>query len=278
MKVKLKNVGMLDEAEFEVGDLTIICGENNTGKTYATYSLYGYLDFMRNIREISFYRFSGKIINSNNHKIQIKEKRWTYTELKEELETYIKNKTKSYRQYRLVEFMAGKEDDFYNSSFDCNFDISMESIKNAIKHYLESEETNFNTRYKANFDHIVYSDGLEIRQKDLYQIRDAIERYTIILFDSILTIILPKNFILSVERTGASIFQQELDFNKIAQMEMIKKIIQDKEIDIFDIDNVAEREQLYPKPVRDNIRFIRDLRQKSKKIVFFNNITAICIL
>lgn len=48
MKVSLKNVGMLDEAEFEVGDLTIICGENNTGKTYATYSLYGYLDFVNN--------------------------------------------------------------------------------------------------------------------------------------------------------------------------------------------------------------------------------------
>ena len=39
---------MLDEAEFEVGDLTLICGENNTGKTYATYSLYGYLDYIRN--------------------------------------------------------------------------------------------------------------------------------------------------------------------------------------------------------------------------------------
>ncbi|WP_416860380.1 hypothetical protein, partial [Helicobacter ganmani] len=46
MKIHIKNIGMLDEAEFEVGDLTLICGENNTGKTYATYSLYGYLDFI----------------------------------------------------------------------------------------------------------------------------------------------------------------------------------------------------------------------------------------
>ncbi len=48
MKIHIKNIGMLDEAEFEVGDLTLICGENNTGKTYATYSLYGYLDFINN--------------------------------------------------------------------------------------------------------------------------------------------------------------------------------------------------------------------------------------
>jgi predicted ATPase len=45
MKVKVKNLGVLKQAEFEVGDLTIICGHNNTGKTYATYALYGFLAF-----------------------------------------------------------------------------------------------------------------------------------------------------------------------------------------------------------------------------------------
>ena len=43
MKVKIKNLGILKQAEFSLGDLTIICGGNNTGKTYATYSLFGFL-------------------------------------------------------------------------------------------------------------------------------------------------------------------------------------------------------------------------------------------
>ena len=43
MKITLKNLGILKHAEFSLGDLTIICGENNTGKTYATYALYGFL-------------------------------------------------------------------------------------------------------------------------------------------------------------------------------------------------------------------------------------------
>ncbi|MEY2911767.1 MAG: hypothetical protein RLZZ184_1076 [Cyanobacteriota bacterium] len=34
MKIKVKNLGTLREAEFTLGDLTIICGCNNTGKTY----------------------------------------------------------------------------------------------------------------------------------------------------------------------------------------------------------------------------------------------------
>ena len=43
LTVRLKNIGILKQAEFSLGDLTIICGENNTGKTYATYALYSFL-------------------------------------------------------------------------------------------------------------------------------------------------------------------------------------------------------------------------------------------
>ena len=38
LKVQLKNFGILKQAEFSLGDLTIICGKNNTGKTYAAYA------------------------------------------------------------------------------------------------------------------------------------------------------------------------------------------------------------------------------------------------
>ena len=265
MKVSLKNVGMLDEAEFEVGDLTIICGENNTGKTYATYSLYGYLDFMRTIRESLFYRYRGTMLEENDeYRQEIKEKKWTYIELKEKLEKYIKNKTNLYVKDKLVEVMAGKEEDFKNSVFELKFDISIEKIKIAIKYYLETEQ--FVTREKRMFEHILYDDGLVIKLKDVNRTREVMYNYTLIVLDSLLAIILPQKFILSVERTGASIFQQELDFNKITQMEVIKKIIQNKSMGLFELERTrGEREQLYPKPVRDNIEFIRDLKQISKR-------------
>lgn len=268
MKVKLKNVGMLDEAEFEVGDLTIICGENNTGKTYATYSLYGYLDFMRGIRETFLYRYKGTMREESEDKLQIKENKWTYVELKQILEQHIKAKANLYAKRKLVEVMAGKEEDFKISNFELKFDISPEKIKFAIKYYLESEQ--LITREKRFFDHLMYDDGLVIKVKDLYQSRDIIYNYTPILLDSLLAVILPQKFILSVERTGASIFQQELDFNKITQMEVIKKIIQNKRMSFFELEKTrGEREQLYPKPVRDNIEFIRDLKQISRKSSIF---------
>ena len=50
MKISVENLGVLQQAEFELGDLTIICGSNNTGKTYATYALYGFLfDWRENL-------------------------------------------------------------------------------------------------------------------------------------------------------------------------------------------------------------------------------------
>ena len=43
MKIQIENLGSIKQAEFELGDFTIICGTNNTGKTYATYALFGFL-------------------------------------------------------------------------------------------------------------------------------------------------------------------------------------------------------------------------------------------
>ncbi len=49
LKIRLKNLGILKHAEFSLGDLTLICGENNTGKTYTDYILYGFLHDWRGL-------------------------------------------------------------------------------------------------------------------------------------------------------------------------------------------------------------------------------------
>ena len=47
MKMTLHKIGTIEKADLELGDLTIICGKNNYGKTYATYALYGALKYLR---------------------------------------------------------------------------------------------------------------------------------------------------------------------------------------------------------------------------------------
>ncbi len=43
MYFELKNIGAIKQAKIELGKLTVICGKNNTGKTYITYSIFGFL-------------------------------------------------------------------------------------------------------------------------------------------------------------------------------------------------------------------------------------------
>ena len=47
MKLRFKNLGPIQEADLELGDLTIIAGRNNTGKTYLAYALYGFVKHLK---------------------------------------------------------------------------------------------------------------------------------------------------------------------------------------------------------------------------------------
>ena len=49
MKFRFRNIGPIENAELELGDLTIIAGRNNTGKTSLVYTLYGFLKGFRGL-------------------------------------------------------------------------------------------------------------------------------------------------------------------------------------------------------------------------------------
>lgn len=50
MNFSFQNLGPIEEAKLELGDLTIVAGRNNTGKTYIAHALYG---FLKKIPEIT---------------------------------------------------------------------------------------------------------------------------------------------------------------------------------------------------------------------------------
>ena len=44
MKISFENFGVIKQGEIEQKPLTILCGENNTGKTYAMYAMYSIIN------------------------------------------------------------------------------------------------------------------------------------------------------------------------------------------------------------------------------------------
>jgi predicted ATPase len=49
MKIDFEHLGNIDKGSIELNDFTIFCGKNNSGKTYAMYSAYGFLHYSNNI-------------------------------------------------------------------------------------------------------------------------------------------------------------------------------------------------------------------------------------
>ena len=66
MKFRFKNIGPIEKAELELGDLTIIAGHNNTGKTYLVYTLYG---FLKGFSELLLGKAGSRFIESHFEKM-----------------------------------------------------------------------------------------------------------------------------------------------------------------------------------------------------------------
>lgn len=253
MKIELKKIGMLDRAEFEVGDITLICGENNTGKTYATYSLYGYLDFMRNK---SFYRFSDFFEEFEGH-LRIDKPKFTFDvdAFLILVEQIIQMSLKDYLDH-LSDVFAGKEEDFKSSSFKTNITINNEELRDIFKSIEQSSSLDFRLE--------ILEKKVEITMMENFNMA-IIERVVFYILKTIYLKKFPKFFILSAERTGASMFQKELDVNKNEIVEKIQKS-NGKNINVLDI--LMNRASRYPEPVKDNIYFIRELDEIVKKTSF----------
>lgn len=164
MKVSLKNVGMLDEANFEVGDLTIICGENNTGKTYATYSLYGYLDYIKQgvflkllLKDNEYSRILEEI-NIEDCKVIIA------TQSFESILAKISHTAFNSYKEQLPEILAGKDDDFTKTEF------ADDIVKRAMAVLKKTEIA------KSFFQMLVSLNCLRLIKKKLYLILAKVKK------------------------------------------------------------------------------------------------------
>ena len=259
MKVKVKNLGVLKQAEFTLGELTIICGGNNTGKTYATYALFGFLSTWERIF----------LIEIKEDKIQ---QLLTDGVIRLDLQEYIKQVERivakgchTYTQ-RLPQIFAAPSELFKNTEFQVSLDIKNISFADRFERTIGSANTEI-------FSLIKSKDSTELVvtllvEKEKIKIPNEILRSTIndTLKDIIFADIIPRPFIASAERTGAAIFRKELNFarnrlldemgqanNNINPMELLFKVYQD-----------------YALPIKTNVDFTRQLESIVKTTSFIS--------
>ena len=257
MEISIKNLGALKQAKFTLGDLTIICGCNNTGKTYATYALFGFLYAWREMFsvEIDSSKVDQLLIDGVIH-LDIQE----YAKQSKQI---IAKGCQAYTK-QLSRIFAAPTDRFRESEFEVSLDIQDIYLGNSYERQISAAKTDIFliTKAKESAELVVTL----LAEKEKVKIPTNILREIIsdALKDVLFAHLIPKPFIASAERTGAAIFRKELNFARnrlLEEMSQTGKTINPMEL-LFKV------YQDYALPVEKNVDFTRQLESIVKKTSF----------
>jgi energy-coupling factor transporter ATP-binding protein EcfA2 len=259
MKILVKNLGPLKQADFELGELTIICGHNNTGKTYATYALFGFLSEWKRLFSIDVpYRNIQQLLTEGVTELDIQ----TFLD---DAQNILKNGCDNYTSI-LPDIFASSEKHFAESNFQVLLDSNdIQPISNFERTLGTMESQLFSISKMEGKSKIIIS--LLVDKEKVRVPASSIKR---VIGDSLCHIIFnpifPKPFIASAERTGAAIFRKELNFARNQLLEMMGRA--EKAIDPFELLNNEYSD--YALPVKRNVDFTRHLEDISKKVSFIS--------
>jgi hypothetical protein len=258
MKVKIKNLGILKQAEFSLGDLTIICGGNNTGKTYATYSLFGFLYTWRRLLMLPKFGLKEKIdqlLSDGVISLDLQE----YVQQCESILT-----TGCQRYVRQIpEVFAANEERFKNVDFQIELNFDNIQFKKKYERKISTATLEIISISKPEDEPYLSITLLTETEK----INLPVHFLEDIIYDSIQDIIFsqffPRPFIASAERTGAAIFRKELNF---ARNRLLEEISKNSNFDPTEL--LFNVSQDYALPVKENVDFTRQIETIVKKTSF----------
>lgn len=276
MKINFQNIGPILNGNINLGDLTVIAGGNNTGKTYITYTVFGLLHHLRN--DFGLVKLSRDI----GHDLRIKNKSsifLTSEELKDYLQSYVDN----FDESDFSRVFSSDEDRFLNSKIKIIFDNDEDLLP----------------KNDDEFSKIIKFRGLEIDihirpscKKKGWTIESSLnkeigsdkENYvSISLYRNIHKVIgtyfytqfFPRPYLSTSERLGIALFYKDLDSNRNALVEHLQQMNKPKgaEVRNFDpfefLDKATSR---FAFPVHENINRIRELDLIQKETSALENI------
>jgi len=228
MYFELKNIGAIKQAKIELGELTVICGKNNTGKTYITYSIYGFLYEKYSLFMAVEYLKS--FVNQQNITVDLKILEQNLDHINRQLsELYTK---------QLKEIFNVNAEEFSDAEF--NIDLDSINHPDSFEYHIQSSGTKMTVIKEEN--------QLKITTDNINELSKSL--FNRVLFEYYFKKSLPSPFIISAERTGIQLFQKELDKNK---NELIKTLTKTRNIDLLE-ENLAR----FALPIEENINFARD--------------------
>jgi len=215
MFFQLENIGAIKHAEIELGKLTVLCGKNNTGKTYMTYSLYG---FLSHLREKPFSRFLRSASSYFKPIFKSIDKGKLYAEMKEQGVIRIDLKKAEPDLSHVMTLLS----QLYTEKLKDIFSASSNDFALAKFHTANTSDVVIDYSERFLVDTSQY-EAVKPENSCVVEIKLLSMTHSSWLIDFIIDDILfefflrkdfPNPFILSEERTGIQLFQKEFQRNK----------------------------------------------------------------
>lgn len=247
MKFTFQDFGNIKKGNVELGDLTLICGPNNVGKTYINYAIYGLLK--------NFKIYEGEFI-TNDHFLELEKNKELEIDLRDiDIEIIAERVSNNFSN--IVESYFNSPIDFFKQSklkiSDINFKI--EKRDETTAYYISD---GVKLVFIQNKDSPLIKLKIETKNKNKKIERNKDFYNSVIIFflrKEILYGGLLKPFAITSERTGISLFYKELDANRSYLIDEIK----DNEDDLESLQmSFRNRISRYAEPIKDNISIVRD--------------------
>ena len=270
-RFRFRNLGPVRDAELELGDLTLLVGRNNTGKTYIAYTLYGFLKMwqaMSRPQEAVHGDLGPELLLANSAPglIPILSRaaadgsaRWRVSreEFDEHRSAVLPVFTSEFSRSRLPSVFNAPSSSFSDSAFDC---IPAPSSR------VSFEDLSFSTPFLGSwrFRYDGSEDDVEVTLERVKPSPASRRMQQYWLASTWLAFLFPElrldPFALCDERFGISLFYRELDFTKSQLVDLLQNLGNDRVGEEMAphliIDRGASR---YAKPIKDNIDYTRSL-------------------
>ena len=262
MKITFQDLGALACGELSLRPFTIIAGANNSGKTYVSYSLWGFLQLWGNF--VSFSSLRKEIVKALLDKGEIEIPNAKLVEhAKKALATACEDYSRSIHRV-----LAGTEKHFEKTKFAVEgADFASFKLKSFAYDASRAKKSVVRISYAGGEEPIKIAllvgeggkeDGISLEIINLaYSFADQVLKQQIFASQ------FPEVFIASAERTGATIFQKELD---LARNRLLDRLGDTSAIQSQDLFQHAQKiSKDYALPVKSDIDFIRGIEGFSKE-------------
>ena len=247
VKFHFERIGPIDVADLELGDLTIIAGRNNTGKTYLVYTMYGFLQtwaspWQRPLapnRESEFVEFLDSDIGTR------KELPREYIELLRRRR--VSSAASRFSQSGIPHVFSAPSASFPDARLSVHVDPELPRAGTDCYSITRRDEYRVAVRYGVRTVELELISRTPSGGGRLSARRLA---------NDVAHPDFPRPFVLSAERFGISLFYKELDFTKSRLVEMLQEMDDTKRTPLLVVNRIASR---YAMPVRHNVDFTRSI-------------------